>query len=196
MTEAQVPNEVYHLVVYSFPGQKRAGEVVKLIKKGQGSGGYQVKAWAVVEVNEKGKSNVSQSGHGGIGAGIGAGVGVVLGLIGGPAGLLVWTLGAATVGGIAGKKMASFLPEDELKAVAAQMQPNTSAIIVVVQDTAAEAIGAEMGEHGAKVVTLTVGDQLSGEVAQFAAVDLGEPGEAEAAAGAPAAPASDTKAAA
>ena len=62
---------------------------------------------------------------------------------------------------------------DQLKAFAVDMAPNTSGILVVIEDKLAQDAAAAMGEYGAKVVTLTLGDQLSGEVASFEAVDLG-----------------------
>jgi hypothetical protein len=58
------------------------------------------------------------------------------------------------------------------------MAPNTSAIVVVIEDQYAEAAARSLGEYDAKVVTVTLGDQLSGEMANYAAVDLGEDTEA------------------
>ncbi len=57
--------------------------------------------------------------------------------------------------------------------LAAGMAPNTSAIIAIVENKATEA----MNEYDAKVVTLTLGSQLSGEVATFASIDLAEAAE-------------------
>ena len=57
------------------------------------------------------------------------------------------------------------------------MGPNTSAILVVVEDKLAEQMANSMDQYGAKVVTVTLGSQLSGEVASYAAVGVGENGE-------------------
>ena len=54
------------------------------------------------------------------------------------------------------------------------MAPNTSGILVVIEDKLAQDAAVAMGEYGAKVVTLTLGDQLSGEVASFGAIELGD----------------------
>ena len=182
---SQESPQVYHIVAFQFEGRDRARQVVDLIKRGGRSQEYKVPAWAVVEVDDKGKALVKQSGRGGVGAAAGAGVGVLLGLIGGPAGLLAWTLGSALVGGIAGKRMGQPFDADQLKAFAVDMAPNTSGILVVIEDKLAQDAAVAMGEYGAKVVTLTLGDQLSGEVASFAAVDLGEDAEEAADAAAP-----------
>jgi uncharacterized membrane protein len=170
--------EVYHILVFQFEGRSRAKQVVQLLKKGQRGREYKVPAWAVIDVDERGKAHIRQSGRGGKGAGIGAGVGVVLGLIGGPAGLLAWTLGSALVGGVAGKLMGREFDQDQLKALAVGMEPNTSAIMVVIENKAAESAAKAMQEFDAKVVTLTLGSQVSGELAHFESVDLGE-GEVE-----------------
>lgn len=171
-------NEAYHLAAIKFEGEDRAKQVVKMIKDEQKAGDYKVKAWAVVEVNEKGKAKVSQSGHGGMGAAIGAGSGALLGLIGGPAGLLAWALGGALIGGLAGKYGTRPFDNQDLEAIGNAMEPNTSGIIVVVEDTAVQDLADELGAKGGSLLTITLGDELSGEVAQLAAVDLGEIGEA------------------
>jgi uncharacterized membrane protein len=117
-------------------------------------------------------------GRGGMGTAAGVSVGAVLGLLGGPAGLLIWSLGGALAGGVAGKYLGHQFDSDTLKAIGAGMAPNTSAIIVIIQDKAAEKLAAELGEYDATVLTVTLGDQISGEVASYGAVSLGE-GEVE-----------------
>lgn len=190
--------QAYHVVAYEFAGRKRAKEVVELIRKAGRGNEYKVPAWAVVEVDDTGKPHVSQSGHGGVGTAVGTGVGALLGLVGGPAGLLVWTLGGALIGGLAGKFMGHHFDTDQLKALTVDMGPNTSAIIVIVEDMLVEKLEKGLDEYGAKVVTVTLGSQISGEMASYVAVDLGENGESaeepapEAAAAAAAVPADGT----
>lgn len=169
----------YHLVAYEFAGRDRAAQVVDIVRKERRAGGYNVSAWAVLEVDERGKSHVRQSGSGGMGAALGGGGGALLSLIGGPAGLLAWALGGALVGGLAGKHFGRLFDVNQLKAIGASMEPNSSALVVIVEDTALEKLATEMGEKGAAVISLTIGSQLSGEVAQFAAIELGEEGAKE-----------------
>lgn len=176
---SQEDTQVYHVVAYEFAGRNRADEVVDLIRKSSRANEYKVQAWAVMEVDDKGKPHVHQSGHGGVGTAVGAGTGALLGLIGGPAGLIMWTLGGALIGGLAGKFMGHQFDQDTLKALTVDMGPNTSAIIVVVEDELAEGIGDTLKGYGAKVVTVTMGSQLSGEVATYAAVSVGENAEKE-----------------
>jgi uncharacterized membrane protein len=171
---SQETSQVYHVVAFEFAGRSRADEVVNLIRKGGRANDYKVQAWAVMEVDDTGKPHVHQSGHGGVGTAVGAGTGALLGLVGGPAGLLVWTLGGALIGGLAGKFMGHHFDKDALKAVTVDMGPNTSAIIVVVEDKLAEGMDQALKDYGAKVVTVTLGSQLSGEVATYAAIGMGE----------------------
>lgn len=178
MTE-QTTATAYHLVAVEFAGQDRAKQVVDLVRREHRGGDYKVAAWAVLEVDGKGKSHVTQSGHGGKGAAVGAGAGVVLSLIGGPAGLLAWALGGALVGGLAGKFMGHGFDSSQLKAIGAGMQPNTSALVVIIEDTGMEKFAAEMGSPDAQIVTVSVGSQLSGELEQVAVIDLGEESASE-----------------
>ncbi|MFL7838073.1 MAG: DUF1269 domain-containing protein [Candidatus Promineifilaceae bacterium] len=171
--------EVYRLVIVEFAGQDRAKQVVDLVRNNEKAAGVDVKAWAVVEVDEKGKAHVKQSGHGGWGAGIGAGTGVLLGLIGGPAGLLVWALGGALVGGLAGKYLGHQFDEDQLKAVAAAMEPNTSGLVMVVEDELAQHVAEDLGVEDGEVVIVDLADQMSGEFAEVASINLGEAGAAD-----------------
>jgi uncharacterized membrane protein len=171
--------EAYRIAVVKFAGEDRAKQVVDLVKKQQKAADFEVKAWAVVEVNEKGKAKVKQGGHGGMGVAVGGGTGVLLGLLGGPAGLLIWALGGSLLGGLAGKFLGQQFDEDQMKALAATMEPNSSALVMVVEDTMVEKIESEMGMEGGSVVTVTLADQLSGEMATVTSINVGEAGAAD-----------------
>ena len=172
-------SQAYRLLAIEFAGQDRAKQVADLINKYQKSAGIKVKAWAVVEVDEKGKAHVKQSGHGGVGAATGVGVGALLGLIGGPAGLLIWTLGGALVGGLAGKYMGHQFNADEIKALAATMAPNTSGLLVIAEDKIVEDLTDELSDSGGEFVSVTLGSQLTGELASVQAVAIGDAGAAD-----------------
>ena len=90
-------------------------------------------------------------------------------LIGGPAGLLAWTVGGAVVGGVAGKYLGRPFSKGDLKEIGEAMQPDTSAFLLLVEDWESEAVIDKMKGFNANVVTLTVGDELSGEIAQAVA---------------------------
>jgi uncharacterized membrane protein len=175
---------VYDIIAFVFADRDTALAVSNQIKAAAKPAGYKIIANAVVEVDEKGKAHVHEAGHGGWGAGIGAVSGGALALIGGPAGLLVWAVAGGVIGGLIGKYMGRAIPADDLKQLAAQMQPNTSAILAMVEDTAAEQVIGDMQGYNAQVVKLAVGNELSGEIAVAAAAQV----EGPAAAPAPEAP--------
>jgi uncharacterized membrane protein len=150
--------------------------------------GYKIVANAVVEVDDKGKAHIHEGGHGGWGTVGGVAVGGFLGLIGGPVGLLAWVVAGGVIGGFTGKITGRAVPKEDLEKLAAQMKPNTSAILVIIEDKSAEQLINRMSPYQAQVVTLTVGDEASGEIAQAVAVGVEGP-DAEAEAPAAATPA-------
>ena len=98
----------------------------------------------------------------------GAGVGL-LSLIGGPAGLLAWTVGGAVVGGAAGKYLGRPFSKGDLKEIGEAMGPDTSAFLLLVEDVASEVAVDSLKGYNANVITLTVGDDLSGQIASYVA---------------------------
>lgn len=166
---------VYNIIAFVFADKDSALQVSKELKASAKPAGYKIIANAVVEVDDKGKPHVHEAGHGGKGAAGGLVAGGLLGLIGGPAGLLIWAVAGGAIGGIMGKHMGRAIPADDLKKLAEKMQPNTSAILAMVEDKEAEALIGDMQGYKAQVVTLTVGDEVAGEVAQAVAVDVEAP---------------------
>lgn len=175
--EKKEKSAIYNILAFIFAGEKTAGDTVKQIKKSGSLDGQYIVVEAVVSVDAKGKTHIHEPGHGIAGGTVGAVAGGLLGLIGGPAGLLAWTVGGAVVGGAAGKYLGRPFSKGNLKEVGAAMQPDTSAFLLIVEDWASETIINKMDDFNANVITLTVGDELSGELAQVVA------GEAHDAAG-------------
>ncbi|MCB8984869.1 MAG: DUF1269 domain-containing protein [Ardenticatenaceae bacterium] len=167
--EKKEKSAVYNILAFNFAGEDTAKETVKEIKKSGVLEGQLIVAEAVVSVDDKGKAHIHEPGHGAIGGTGGAVVGGLLGLIGGPAGLLAWTVGGAVVGGAAGKYLGRPFSKGELKEIGEAMQPDTSAFLLLVEDWVSENVINKMDGFNANVVTLTVGDELSGEIAQMVA---------------------------
>ena len=160
---------LYNILAFNFAGEKTAEETVKEIKKSGALEGQAIVAEAIVGVDDKGKAHIHEPGHGAVGGTLGALGGGLLGLIGGPVGLLAWTVGGAVVGGVAGKYLGRPFPKDDLKEIGEKMQPDTSAFLLLVEDVESEVVMDKMKDFNADVVTLTVGDELSGEIAQMVA---------------------------
>jgi uncharacterized membrane protein len=166
-TKAQ--SSIYNILAFNFKGEKTAEETVKEIKKSGLLEGQFIIAEAVVSVDEKGKTHIHEPGHGGLGGAVGAVGGGLLGLIGGPVGLLAWMVGGAVVGGVAGKYLGRPFSKGDLSEIGEAMQPDTSAFLLLVEDYTSEEVIKKMKGFNANVVTLTIGDELSGEIAQVVA---------------------------
>jgi uncharacterized membrane protein len=160
---------VYNILAFTFPGQKGAEQAVKDIKSSGALDGYKIQAECIVEQDEKGKVHMHETGRGGVGTAVGMGTGALLGLIGGPAGLLAWTLAGGVIGGVAGHYLGRAVSKGDMQEIGAALSPNTSALLMLLEDKDTEGVIKDMQGYSANVVTLTVGDELSGEIAQYAA---------------------------
>ena len=169
MSDSKETSAVFNILAFNFAGKDTAKETVKAIKQSGALEGQVIVAEAIVEQDEKGKVHVHEPGRGGVGATIGAVGGGLLGLIGGPAGLLAWTVGGAVVGGVAGKYLGRPFSKGDLKEVGDAMSPDSSAFLLLVEDVYSEAVVDSMKGYNANVVTLTAGDELSGQIASYVA---------------------------
>jgi uncharacterized membrane protein len=160
---------VFNILAFTFEGKDDASETVKAIKKSGALEGQAIVAEAIVEQDEKGKVHIHEPGRGGLGTTVGVVGGGLLGLIGGPAGLLAWTVGGAVVGGVAGKYLGRPFAKGDLKEIGEAMSPDSSAFLLLVEDVDSEKVVDSMEGYNANVVTLTVGDELSGQIAAYVA---------------------------
>jgi len=71
--------------------------------------------------------------------------------------------------GVAGKYLGRPFSKGDLKEIGEAMEPDTSAFLLLVEDINSEVVVDSMEGYNANVVTLTVGDELSGEIAQYVA---------------------------
>jgi uncharacterized membrane protein len=160
---------VYNILAFTFDGQDTANQTVKDIKSSGALEGYDIVAQAVVEQDAKGKVHIHEPGRGGVGAGVGAVAGGLLGLIGGPVGLLAWAVGGAVVGGVAGHYLGRPFKKGDLEQIGEAMSPDSSAFLLLLEDTYSEGVVDSLKGYNANVVTLTVGDELSGQIASYGA---------------------------
>ena len=165
-------SSIYNILVFSFTDTHTADEVVNELKASQKLGGYKVVAEAVVIHEADGSVHVHEPGEGGKGAAIGVAVGGAIGLLGGPLGVLWLAAAGGAVGGVAGHFAGRSIPADDLKKIGEQLQPNSSAFLALVENTDAEAVVNSMSDINANVVTITLGDELSGTIAQAIEADV------------------------
>ena len=173
----QDKSAVYDILAFVFPGKDAASQNLKEIKSDGILDGYKIKVQAVVDQDENGKVEIHEPGHGAWGAVLGGGGAGLLSLIGGPAGLLAWTVGGAVLGGLAGKYAGRPIAKGDLEELGLAMTPNSSALMLILEDKDTEKVVNDLKGYNAQVVTLTLGDDLSGEIDQFVAGEAGKTGD-------------------
>ena len=158
---------VYNILAFAFDGQDTAKQTLSDIKSSGALDGYDIVAQAIVDQNAKGKVHIHEPGKGGVGAVVGGAIGGILGMLGGPAGMLALGAAGAAIGGVAGH-LDRYIDKDDLEELGEALTPDSSALLLLLEDTYSEGVINSMGGYDANVVTLTVGDDLSGEIAQYA----------------------------
>lgn len=172
----QDKSAIYNIVGFVFDGKDAASQNLKEIKSSGVLDGYKIKVQAVVDQDENGKVHIHEPGHGVWGTTLGAAGGGLLGLIGGPAGLLAWTLGGALAGGLVGKYAGRPISKGDLQELGSALTPSSSALLLVLEDKDTEKVINDLQGYNAQVVTLTLGDDLSGEIDQLVVGDAGATG--------------------
>ncbi len=160
----------HKIVAFIFSDRQRAATVNEELHT---KGVYEAQstiASTVVEVDEKGKTHVHEHGRGGKGAIVGLAVGGVLGLVGGPAGVLLLAVAGAAIGGMAGRLGGRPIPPEDLGQLETQLQPNTSAVLILVENTQVEPLIAALASYGAQVVTLSISEEVSSEIFEATAL--------------------------
>lgn len=175
MSKQDTSSAVYNILAFRFSGQKGASDAMKQIKSSGALDGYKISAECIVEQDAKGKVHMHETGRGGVGTAVGAGGGALLGLIGGPAGLLAWTVAGGVIGGVAGHYLGRAISKGDVKEIGEALTPDSSALLVLLEDKESEKVVKSMAGYSANVVTLTVGDELSGQIASYVAGAASDP---------------------
>jgi len=183
MTTSSPPpqdDHVYHMILFAFRGNKRAADVLDDIKRSQKLGGYRLLVQAVVERDVQGEVTIHEPGRGGVGGSIGAVTGGLIGLLGGPIGIVALAVAGGVAGGVAGHFAGRAIPAEDLRRMGNALPPDSSGLIVLIEDFESEKIINELEGYQAEVVTLTIGDELSGELETLVAADITKTAASEA----------------
>ncbi|MCB0057413.1 MAG: DUF1269 domain-containing protein, partial [Caldilineaceae bacterium] len=78
-------------------------------------------------------------------------------------------------GGVAGKYLGRALSKGDMQDIGAALTPDSSALLVLLEDKESEGVIKSMAGYSANVVTLTVGDELSGQIASYVAGEASDP---------------------
>jgi uncharacterized membrane protein len=118
------------LVYAVYNGQNTAADVFKTMRSAQGSTGERIEAYAVVSKDMKGKIQVRDQRK--TDAGVGAVVGGVVGLLGGPVAAALAAGAGGVVGYLTGDAVG--IPRDKVESMKQSLTPDSSAIVVVLND--------------------------------------------------------------
>jgi uncharacterized membrane protein len=136
------------LVYAVYNGQDTATGVFKTMKSAQDATGERIEAYAVVSKDLKGKVRVRDQRK--TDAGIGAAVGGVIGLLGGPLGAAVGASAGGAVGYLTGEAVG--IPRDKVESMKQSLVPDSSALVVVLDDKWVKDVERDLTEAHARAV--------------------------------------------
>jgi uncharacterized membrane protein len=136
------------LVYAVYDGEQTAGNVFKMMRSAQQSTGERIEAYAVVSKDVKGKVRVRDQRK--IGAGVGAAVGALVGVLGGPIGVAFGATTGGAVGYLTGDSVG--IPQDRIDNMKQSLTPNSSALIVVLDDRWVNDVQRDLDQAHARAV--------------------------------------------
>jgi len=154
-------------IVAAFNDEDAAKAALKELKKAKKAHLIAIQDAAVITRDKKNKIHIKEEGGwtGGKGLATGGILGIGIGLLTGGAGLVLGAAGAV-IGGIAGKAHDSGFSDDRLKAIGESLQPETSAIVAIIEHKWVADLEAEMEEMGADVMTATIAADIAAQLSE------------------------------
>jgi len=170
---SDIPVEV---IVAAFQSEDGAKQALNQLKQAKSQGLIKIDDAAVIRKDAKGKLHIKETADmsTGKGAGIGAVIGGVVGLLAGPVGVGLGAAAGAAIGGIAAHGDAGF-KDERLETIVAGLEPETSAIVAVVEHkwvaAVQEALEEEATDVMAQRLSADIHEQLTaGKEVSFSAV--------------------------
>ena len=146
---------IMELLMIVFNDEDAASEALKELKEAKKEGLIEIVNAATLKSDEKGKVHYKELADlkfrkkGRI---LGGSAGVLLTVLGGPAGLLVSTAAGVAVGGGLSRLKDKGVPNNELKEMAKKLDPNSSALIALVEHVWVDKVIEEVSEYTKEVV--------------------------------------------
>ncbi len=155
------------LVVLTSGDAGAAKEARKALKESAKKDGLEVLNVAVLAKDKEGKVSVAESEdvssrHGAL---FGAITGGLLGLIGGPAGVVIGAAAGAATGGIAAGKLDMGFSDAYLAKMEENLQPGSSALVVLVEPARAEQVSAVLAGFQGEVLRQALTDATIAQIA-------------------------------
>jgi uncharacterized membrane protein len=166
INDSDVPVEV---IVATFTRENGAKEALDQLTEVKKDGLIDIQNAAVLRKDEEGKIHIKETADmsGRRGAGVGGVIGGVVGLIFPPSILATAAVGAA-VGGLSAKLRDSGFQDERLRRVADGLQPNTSALIAVIEHTWVLKVEEQLREYGADVITEALRADIAAQLEEAA----------------------------
>ncbi len=157
---SDVPIQV---IVAAFQEEDGAQQALATLKEAKKEKLIKIDDAAVISKDDEGKIHIKDTEDvgGGKGAGFGAVVGGVIGLLGGPGGAILGAGVGAAVGGVVAKLYDGGFNDDRLKQIGESLQPNTSAIVAVVEHKWVADLEAELQAASAEVMTAEISADIA-----------------------------------
>jgi uncharacterized membrane protein len=144
------------LVYAVYNGQETATQVFKSMKSAQSSTGERIESYAVVSKDLKGKVTVRDQRK--RDSGVGAVIGGVIGLVGGPAGVAAGAAAGGAAGYLTGDAVG--IPRDKVENMKQSLTPDSSALVVVLEDKWVKDVERDMNQANARSV---IANQIAGK---------------------------------
>lgn len=149
------------VVIAAFKDQKGAEAALKELRAAEKDKIIKIEDAALLWKDSKSKLHIKETGDmtGGRGAAYGGVAGAVLGIITGPIG---WAaVGGAAIGGLIGKLKDSGFNDKRLEEWGANLQPDSSAIIAVIEHTWVTQIEKMLVDAATDVVSMAIGQEIA-----------------------------------
>ena len=144
------------LVYAVYAGQDTATQVFKTMKSAQSDTGERIESYAVVSKDLKGKVTVRDQRK--RDAGVGTVLGGVIGLVGGPIGVAAGATAGGAVGYLTGDAVG--IPRDKVQSMKDSLTPDSSALVVVLDDRWVQNVERDMNQANARAV---IANQIAGK---------------------------------
>jgi uncharacterized membrane protein len=152
------------LIVAAFPTEQGGKEALHELDEAKKQGVISIRDAAVLTRDENQKLHISDEADKGVGHGalIGGVAGAAVGLLAGPIG---WAaLGGAAIGGLAGRLREHGFPHQTLKQIGDGLQPGSSAVVAVIEETWVTDVERMLAERGANVATEAVAADIAAQL--------------------------------
>jgi len=154
----------YNIVMLSFAGMDTAGRVLETVKRDGGLENCEVEGDAVISRQPSGKIQLHEKGGAVVGATFGVAAAGILGLVTGPVGLLLMVIAGGVVGGVAGHMAGQILSPEDLKRLAEDLPPDSSAYLAVVDSEHAEELVRAFASEGPRVLNIPVETEIASAI--------------------------------